>query len=47
MTIDAEPIRTNNFNWKTNINLSTNQNEIVELIASNPNYQIGGQDEGF
>ena len=47
ITIDAEPVRTNNFNWKTNINLSKNQNEIVELIASNPNYQVGGNDEGF
>ena len=47
VTIDAEPIRTNNFNWKTNVNLSKNQNEIVELIASNPNYQVGGNDEGF
>jgi outer membrane receptor protein involved in Fe transport len=47
ITIDAEPIRTNNFNWKTNVNLSKNQNEIVELIASNPNYQVGGNDEGF
>jgi TonB-linked SusC/RagA family outer membrane protein len=47
ITIDAEPVRTNNFNWKTNVNLSKNQNEIVELIASNPNYQVGGNDEGF
>jgi hypothetical protein len=47
VTIDAEPIRTSNFQWKTNINLSQNKNEIVELIASNPNYQVGGNDEGF
>jgi TonB-linked SusC/RagA family outer membrane protein len=45
--IDAEPIRTNNLKWKTAINLSQNKNEIVELIASNPNYQVGGDDEGF
>ena len=47
VTIDAEPIRTNDFKWKTAINLSKNTNEIVELIASNPNYQVGGNDEGF
>jgi TonB-linked SusC/RagA family outer membrane protein len=47
VTIDAEPIRTNDFKWKTAINLSQNTNEIVELIASNPNYQVGGNDEGF
>jgi TonB-linked SusC/RagA family outer membrane protein len=47
VTIDAEPIRTNDFKWKTAINLSQNKNEIVELIASNPNYQVGGDDEGF
>jgi hypothetical protein len=45
--IDAEPVRTTNFKWKTAINLSQNKNEIVELIASNPNYQVGGDDEGF
>jgi len=47
LTMDAQPIRTTNFAWNTNINLSRNQNEIVELIASNPNYQVGGDDEGF
>ena len=47
VTIDAEPVRTTNFKWKTSINLSQNRNEIVELIASNPNYQVGGNDEGF
>jgi outer membrane receptor protein involved in Fe transport len=47
LTIDAQPIVTDNFSWRTNINLSRNQNEIVELIASNPNYQVGGDDEGF
>jgi TonB-linked SusC/RagA family outer membrane protein len=47
LTIDAQPFRTENFAWNTNINLSRNQNEIVELIAANPNYQVGGDDEGF
>jgi len=47
LTLNAEPIRTDNFSWKTNINMSSNKNEIVELIASNPDYQVGGDDEGF
>lgn len=47
LTIDGDPIRTTNFRWKTAINLSQNKNEIVELIASNPNFQVGGDDEGF
>ncbi|MEI6190020.1 MAG: SusC/RagA family TonB-linked outer membrane protein [Chitinophagia bacterium] len=47
VTIDAEPIKSADFKWKTAINLAQNKNEIVELIASNPNYQVGGDDEGF
>jgi len=47
LTIDAEPVKTQNFSWKTAVNYSTNQNKIVELIASEPNYIIGGDDEGF
>ena len=47
VTIDAEPLRTNNFRWKTALNMSRNTNKIEELIASNPNYQVGGDDEGF
>ena len=47
VTIDAEPLRTNNFRWKTAVNMSRNTNKIEELIASNPNYQVGGDDEGF
>lgn len=45
--IDAEPIRSKNLRWRTNLNGSRNTNKIVELIASNPNYQVGGHDEGF
>jgi len=47
LTIDAEPVKTQNFSWKTAVNYSTNQNKIIELIASEPNYIIGGNDEGF
>ena len=47
LTINAEPVRTDKFSWNTTLNASQNKNKIVELIASNPNYQVGGDDEGF
>lgn len=47
VTIEGEPIRTNNLRWKSAINLSRNENMIEELIAAQPNYTIGGDDEGF
>ena len=47
LTLDAEPIRKTNLTWKSSVNLSQNKNKIVELIASNPDYQVGGDDEGF
>ena len=46
-TLEGEPVRNNNFSWRTAFNGSTNKNKIVTLIASNPGYIIGGQDEGF
>ena len=47
LTVDAEPVRTENISWKTSVNLSQNKNKIVELIASMPDYKVGGDDEGF
>lgn len=47
ITIDAEPFKAKDFRWKTGVNMSRNTNKIEELIASNPNYQVGGDDEGF
>ncbi len=47
VTLNAEPVRTKNFSWKTAVNASQNKNKIVELIASNPGYQVGGDNEGF
>jgi TonB-linked SusC/RagA family outer membrane protein len=47
LTLNAEPVRTQNFSWRTSINASQNKNKIVELIASNPGYQVGGDNEGF
>lgn len=47
LTIDAEPIKNNNISWKSSVNLSQNKNKIEELIASNPDYQVGGDNEGF
>jgi len=46
-TLDAQVLSTSNFSWKSSVNVSRNTNKIVELIASNPNYQVGGNDEGF
>lgn len=47
LTLNAEPFRTDHFSWNTSLNASQNKNKIVELIASNPNYQVGGDNEGF
>lgn len=47
LTLNAEVFQKNNFSWNTSINASQNKNKIVELIASNPNYQVGGDTEGF
>ncbi|WP_232541245.1 SusC/RagA family TonB-linked outer membrane protein [Spirosoma endbachense] len=47
LTLNAEPFRTDYFRWNTTINASQNNNKIVELIASNPNYQVGADTEGF
>lgn len=47
LTLNAEPFRTDHFSWNTTVNASQNKNKIVELIASNPNYQVGSDNEGF
>ncbi|MTK54624.1 SusC/RagA family TonB-linked outer membrane protein [Paludibacter sp.] len=47
LTLDAEPIKSRTFGWKTSVNYSMNTNKIEELIASDPNYAIGSNDEGF
>lgn len=47
LTLDIEPVRNQNFSWKSSFNFANNKNKIVELIASNPDYQQGGDDEGF
>jgi TonB-linked SusC/RagA family outer membrane protein len=47
LTLDVEPVKTKALSWKTSVNLSQNKNKIVELIASNPGYQVGSNDEGF
>lgn len=46
-TVNADIVRNSNFEWRTSVNLSQNKNRIVELIADNPDYQVGGDDEGF
>ncbi|WP_152267772.1 SusC/RagA family TonB-linked outer membrane protein [Agriterribacter humi] len=47
LTVNADVVSNSNLQWRTSVNLSQNKNEIVELIASNPDYQVGGDDEGF
>lgn len=47
LTLDVQPVQTTNVSWKSSINLSQNKNKIEELIASNPDYQVGGDNEGF
>ena len=47
LSLNAEIFRADHFSWNTSINASQNQNKIVELIASNPNYQVGSDTEGF
>lgn len=47
LTLNAAPIQNENFSWNTTINASQNKNKIVELIPSNPDYQVGGNQEGF
>lgn len=47
LTLDVEPVKTTNVSWKSSLNLSQNKNKIDELIASNPDYQVGGDNEGF
>lgn len=47
LVLNAEPISTHNFLWSSTVNLSQNRNKIVELVSDNPDYQVGGDDEGF
>jgi TonB-linked SusC/RagA family outer membrane protein len=47
LTLDVQPLKSDKLSWKSSVNLSQNKNEIVELIKDNPNYQVGGDDEGF
>jgi TonB-linked SusC/RagA family outer membrane protein len=47
LALNSELFRTDHFSWNTSLNASQNQNKIVELIAANPNYQVGSDTEGF
>lgn len=47
LTVNADVVSNSNLQWNTSVNLSQNRNKIVELIADNPEYQVGGDDEGF
>jgi TonB-linked SusC/RagA family outer membrane protein len=47
LTLDVTPVEATNFRWTSSINLSQNKNKINELIAEQPDYQVGGDNEGF
>ena len=47
LTLDFTPVESGNVTWNSSVNLSQNKNKIVELIADNPDYQVGGDNEGF
>ena len=47
LTVDFTPVESGNITWNSSVNLSQNKNKIVELIADNPDYQVGGDNEGF
>ncbi|TDE16888.1 SusC/RagA family TonB-linked outer membrane protein [Dyadobacter psychrotolerans] len=47
LALNADPFRTDHFSWSTSLNASQNTNKIVELIPSNPGYQVGSDTEGF
>jgi len=47
LSLNAEPLRGDHFSWNTALNASQNTNKIVELIPSNPGYQVGSDTEGF
>ena len=47
LTLNADPVKNSDLQWTTSVNFSQNKNKIVELIATNPDYQVGGDDEGF
>ncbi len=47
LTLNAEIIKSKSFSWKTTVNYSSNSNKIVTLIASDPTFVIGSNDEGY
>lgn len=47
LTLNADVLKNADFQWKTSVNFSQNKNKIVELLPSQPNYKLGGDDEGF
>lgn len=52
-SVNADIVRSSNFQWKSTVNISQNRNKIVELIPTNPGYvaftsgNLDGGDEGF
>jgi len=48
LSVDAEPVKSNIFSWKTSFNFATNNNKVVQLVPGQPNYQVDyGSAEGY
>ncbi|MCH5600411.1 SusC/RagA family TonB-linked outer membrane protein [Niabella ginsengisoli] len=47
ISVNGDIIRNDRLLWSSTVNMSRNINKIVELIPSNPDYQVGGNSEGF
>jgi TonB-linked SusC/RagA family outer membrane protein len=48
LSVDAEPIKSDVFSWKTTFNYTTNNNKVVQLVADQPNYRVDyGSSEGY
>ena len=44
VVLNAEPIRNNNFLWRSTLNFSTNKNKIIDLADGVEEYSLGGYD---
>jgi len=48
LTVDAIPVKNNNFSWNTTFNFAKNNNKVIELDPTNPTKRIDlGSSEGY
>ena len=45
VVLNAVPVRNTNFQWNTNVNFSTNKNQIIDLADGVSEYSLGGYDK--